>query len=62
MGEISSNAGGLIRWPVKILLPLGFFLLSLQGILRADQAHRHDHRPHEGRPALRKAVAVRTHP
>ena len=32
MGEISSNAGGLIRWPVKILLPLGFFLLSLQGI------------------------------
>ena len=32
MGEISSNAGGLIRWPVKILLPIGFFLLSLQGI------------------------------
>ena len=32
MGEMSSNAGGLIRWPVKILLPLGFFLLSLQGI------------------------------
>ena len=32
MGEISSNAGGLIRWPVKILLPLGFFLLTLQGI------------------------------
>ncbi len=32
MGEMSSNAGGLIRWPVKILLPVGFFLLSLQGI------------------------------
>jgi len=32
MSEISSNAGGLIRWPVKILLPIGFFLLSLQGI------------------------------
>lgn len=31
-GEISANAGGLIRWPVKILLPIGFFLLSLQGI------------------------------
>ena len=30
--EISTNAGGLIRWPVKILLPIGFFLLSLQGI------------------------------
>ena len=32
MGEVSSNAGGLIRWPVKILLPIGFFLLTLQGI------------------------------
>ena len=32
MGEMSANAGGLIRWPVKILLPIGFFLLSLQGI------------------------------
>jgi TRAP-type mannitol/chloroaromatic compound transport system permease small subunit len=31
-GEISGNAGGLIRWPVKIFLPLGFALLSLQGI------------------------------
>jgi len=30
--EISSNAGGLIRWPIKIFLPLGFGLLSLQGI------------------------------
>ncbi len=29
--EDSSNAGGLIRWPVKALMPLGFFLLSLQG-------------------------------
>jgi TRAP-type mannitol/chloroaromatic compound transport system permease small subunit len=32
LGEISANAGGLIRWPVKIMLPIGFFLLSLQGI------------------------------
>jgi len=31
-GEISGNAGGLVRWPVKIFLPLGFALLSLQGI------------------------------
>lgn len=30
--EISGNAGGLIRWPVRLLVPLGFFLLSLQGI------------------------------
>ncbi len=30
--EMSSNAGGLVRWPVKLLLPLGFGLLMLQGI------------------------------
>lgn len=30
--EGSSNTGGLIRWPVKLLLPLGFFLLLLAGI------------------------------
>ena len=30
--EMSSNAGGLVRWPVKLLLPLGFGLLVLQGI------------------------------
>jgi TRAP-type mannitol/chloroaromatic compound transport system permease small subunit len=30
--EVSGNAGGLIRWPIKIFLPLGFALLSLQGI------------------------------
>lgn len=30
--ETSANAGGLLRWPVKILLPVGFFLLTLQGI------------------------------
>jgi TRAP-type mannitol/chloroaromatic compound transport system permease small subunit len=30
--EVSSNAGGLILWPAKALVPLGFFLLSLQGI------------------------------
>jgi len=29
--EMSGNAGGLIRWPIKIFLPLGFALLSLQG-------------------------------
>jgi TRAP-type mannitol/chloroaromatic compound transport system permease small subunit len=30
--EVSANAGGLLRWPIKILLPIGFALLSLQGI------------------------------
>lgn len=32
IGEMSANAGGLIRWPVKALLPLGFLLLALQGV------------------------------
>src|SRR5678815_396345 len=30
--EVSTNAGGLTRWWVKIFLPIGFALLSLQGI------------------------------
>ena len=30
--EQSDQAGGLIRWPVKIFLPIGFALLTLQGI------------------------------
>ena len=30
--EHSSDAGGLLRWPVKLLLPLGFGLLALQGV------------------------------
>lgn len=31
-GEMSSNAGGLIRWPVYALVPVGFSLLGLQGL------------------------------
>ncbi|GAB4217360.1 MAG: TRAP transporter small permease subunit [Rhodoferax sp.] len=31
-GEMSQNAGGLIRWPVYALIPLGFALLGLQAI------------------------------
>ena len=30
--EMSSDAGGLIRWPAKILVPVGFFLLTAQGV------------------------------
>ena len=32
INEASSNAGGLLRWPVKLLLPVGFALMALQGI------------------------------
>jgi TRAP-type mannitol/chloroaromatic compound transport system permease small subunit len=31
-GEISNQAGGLIRWPARLMVPAGFFLLSLQGV------------------------------
>ena len=31
-GEMSSNAGGLIRWPVYLMIPIGFTLLLLQGL------------------------------
>jgi len=30
--EHSSNAGGLLRWPIKLVLPVGFLLVALQGI------------------------------
>lgn len=31
-GEMSSNAGGLIRWPAMLTIPLGMGLLALQGL------------------------------
>jgi len=46
-GEMSQNAGGLIRWPVMLLIPLGFVILMLQSVselikrvafLRGDRA------------------------
>ena len=30
--EMSGSAGGLIVWPARLMLPIGFFLLILQGI------------------------------
>jgi TRAP-type mannitol/chloroaromatic compound transport system permease small subunit len=30
--EYSSNAGGLLRWPAKLLIPVGFFMLAAQGV------------------------------
>jgi TRAP-type mannitol/chloroaromatic compound transport system permease small subunit len=32
VGEMSSNAGGLIRWPIKFVIPAGFVMLALQGV------------------------------
>ena len=30
-GEVSTNAGGLLIWPARLLVPIGFFLLVIQG-------------------------------
>jgi TRAP-type mannitol/chloroaromatic compound transport system permease small subunit len=32
VSEISSNAGGLVRWPIKAVVPVGFVFLALQGV------------------------------
>src|SRR3954468_7485658 len=32
VGELSSNAGGLVRWPIKLVVPVGFVMLALQGV------------------------------
>ena len=45
--ETSSNAGGLIRWPVKLILPVGFALMALQGVselIKRVEALIHHHR------------------
>ena len=45
--EMSSNAGGLIRWPVKLVLPVGFALMVLQGVselIKRVEALIHHHR------------------
>ena len=47
IGETSTNAGGLVRWPVKLLLPVGFALMALQGvseIIKRIEALIHHHR------------------
>ena len=32
VGENSGNAGGLLRWPIKFVIPAGFVMLALQGV------------------------------
>jgi TRAP-type mannitol/chloroaromatic compound transport system permease small subunit len=32
VNETSSNAGGLLRWPIKFVMPAGFVLIALQGV------------------------------
>lgn len=54
-GEMSSNSGGLIRWPAMLMLPLGFTLLLLQGISEAIKRvawlnHKYEGEFHYERP------------
>ena len=52
--EMSPDDGGLVRWPVKLLLPLGFGLLFLQGVsetIKRVGVLRGVHPPVEEKPA-----------
>ena len=54
-GEMSSNSGGLIRWPAMLMLPVGFTLVLLQGVSEAIKrvgwlTHRYDGDFHYERP------------
>ena len=53
--EMSSNAGGLLRWPAMLTLPLGFSLMILQGLSElikrvAWLQHKYDLDIHYERP------------
>lgn len=54
-GEMSGNAGGLIRWPAMLMLPLGFGLVFLQGIAEIIKrigwlTHKYEMDTHYERP------------
>lgn len=56
--EISTDAGGLIRWPVKLLVPIGFTLLLAQAISELIKRigflrGRYDWSPHGSTPAVK---------
>ena len=53
--EMSSNAGGLIRWPAMLTLPVGFGLMILQGLSEIIKrvgwlTHRYEMDTHYERP------------
>lgn len=54
-GEVSGNAGGLIRWPAALTMPLGFALVLLQGVGEVIKrigwlAHKYEMDTHYERP------------
>jgi TRAP-type mannitol/chloroaromatic compound transport system permease small subunit len=76
-GEMSTNAGGLIVWPAKILIPVGFILLLAQGVSELikriaflqglidgsefEKAGHHGAVPDEAENALAASTAHSTH-
>ncbi len=64
--EISTNAGGLVIWPARLLVPIGFTLLTLQGLselvkriaflagVGPDPVPRHD--PHAAEKELAEEI------
>jgi TRAP-type mannitol/chloroaromatic compound transport system permease small subunit len=61
--EYSTDAGGLLRWPVKLLVPVGFALLILQGIAEtikrvAFLRGMYDWRPHGAEQATTAAMTA----
>jgi TRAP-type mannitol/chloroaromatic compound transport system permease small subunit len=65
-GETSQNAGGLIRWPVLLLIPAGFGVLLLQSlselIKRAAFLSGHRDEPFSSEPGAGTAESLRTQP
>jgi TRAP-type mannitol/chloroaromatic compound transport system permease small subunit len=63
-GETSQNAGGLIRWPVLLLIPAGFGVLLLQSlselIKRAAFLSGHRDEPFSSEPSAGAAESSRT--
>ena len=54
-GEMSANAGGLLRWPAMLMLPLGFAMVFLQGLGEVIKRiawlmHRYEMDTHYERP------------
>ncbi len=63
MQESSSDPGGLLRWPVKLLVPIGFVLLFIQGISEAIKAAgalsgHYEYRTQDELEALRAEVQL----
>ncbi len=59
-GEMSQNAGGLVRWPVLLLMPAGFALLLLQAAseLIKRVAFLTGHLPHAMTPEVKASEAI----